>query len=351
MAKQTTATATPVQPEVMVDEPRTEALLPAVPGAGETTPGMGGIPLTDAKRLRTRLREYDNAREVLRKWLFTKLVPGVDFILIHTRLKLSGQWVDCPKKDLQAATECDRCGGRPTLCKPGSEKICGLLQLQPKFRRDQDVVDMLGIPGVVAFICELTTLDGRVVAEGRAARHYAADLPKAYDNKPQPGPEKADLNKTIKMCQKSAQIDATIRLAGLSEAFTQDLDDPARVRAGHDLEGPAGDLTPMPEKKKAGGADRSPAPGAGRGTKAAAPTPAQAPASREPGEDDVPPQAPVSGGEGAELHAIFELAAQHGKTEAAVRIYAAQQLGVRTLEQADAATLAKLRQFAIGRTR
>lgn len=34
-----------------------------------------------------------------------------------------------------------------------------------------------------------------------------------------------DLNKALKMAEKSAHIDATLRMAGLSEVFTQDLED------------------------------------------------------------------------------------------------------------------------------
>src|SRR4030095_3163710 len=40
-----------------------------------------------------------------------------------------------------------------------------------------------------------------------------------------------DVNKTLKMAQKSAQTDAVLRFAGLSEIFTQDLEDmPASAR-------------------------------------------------------------------------------------------------------------------------
>src|SRR5215475_6579670 len=113
---------------------------------------------------------------------------------------------------------CGTCGGKSTLCKPGSEKICGLLQLRPRFRRDVETWEMLGSePGVVALVCELVTASGVVVAEGRGARHRDQDY--------------GDVNKTIKMVQKSGQTDAVLRLAGLSEIFTQDLEDlPGPIR-------------------------------------------------------------------------------------------------------------------------
>src|SRR5690606_16916369 len=51
----------------------------------------------------------------------------------------------------------------------------------------------------------------RTVAEGIGARSVQQDS--------------GDLNKALKMAGKSAHIDATLRMAGLSEVFTQDLED------------------------------------------------------------------------------------------------------------------------------
>ncbi|MHB1114852.1 MAG: hypothetical protein ACYC03_16820, partial [Acidovorax defluvii] len=59
--------------------------------------------------------------------------------------------------------------------------------------------------------CELRDAHGHVVAQGVGARQINQDY--------------GDLNKTFKMVAKSAHIDATLRLAGLSEVFTQDLED------------------------------------------------------------------------------------------------------------------------------
>jgi hypothetical protein len=59
--------------------------------------------------------------------------------------------------------------------------------------------------------CELKDGQGNVVAVGVGARSVAQDA--------------GDLNKCLKMAEKSAHIDATLRMAGLSEVFTQDLED------------------------------------------------------------------------------------------------------------------------------
>ena len=59
--------------------------------------------------------------------------------------------------------------------------------------------------------CELHDAQGRKVADGVGARAVKQDY--------------GDLNKALKMAAKSSMIDATLRLAGLSEVFTQDLED------------------------------------------------------------------------------------------------------------------------------
>jgi len=168
--------------------------------------------LNDAAALQVRLDTYSEAREVLVKWLLSKLVAGIDYTLIHRKIGPRGQKTECPNAGNMIARVCEQCGGKSTLCKPGSEKICGLLQLRPRFRRDAETWEMLGSePGVLALVCELVTASGVVVAEGRGARHRDMDY--------------GDLNKSVKMTQKSAQTDAVLRLAGLSEIFTQDLED------------------------------------------------------------------------------------------------------------------------------
>ena len=100
---------------------------------------------------------------------------------------------------------------KPSLSKAGSEKFLHVFQVHPRFRQDEETWEMLGRPpGVICYVCTLHTADGTYVGEGRGARDV--------------GKEK-DINKAIKMAQKSAQIDAVLRLGALSDAFTQDLED------------------------------------------------------------------------------------------------------------------------------
>jgi hypothetical protein len=83
--------------------------------------------------------------------------------------------------------------------------------------------------------CEIRDAAGHVVADGVGARPLKQDY--------------GDINKALKMAEKSAHIDATLRMAGLSEVFTQDLEDmthgenvaaQARHKEGDSLGGEAG---------------------------------------------------------------------------------------------------------------
>ena len=107
---------------------------------------------------------------------------------------------------------------KKTLLKPGSEKVCVLLNLMPVFRKDEETMVHLSndVRGCnVAFLCELVhRASGTKVAEGRGSA--ALTEPNI----------KGNLNSAIKMAEKRAQMDATLRVAALSDRFTQDLEDP-----------------------------------------------------------------------------------------------------------------------------
>jgi hypothetical protein len=171
-----------------------------------------GLVLGDPAALAVRLETYTKAREIFVDWIFKRLIPGTDFLLIHRKVGPRNAKSPCPHAADATSPTCTTCGGKAALAKPGSEKICGLLQLRPRFKRDIESWEMLGSePGLVALICELTTTADVVVAEGRGARHRDQDY--------------GDPNKCLKMCEKSAQTNAVLRCAGLSEILTQDLED------------------------------------------------------------------------------------------------------------------------------
>ncbi len=99
---------------------------------------------------------------------------------------------------------------RKSLAKGGAEKIASIFKWTAKFEKDTDSLEMLGnLKGLVAFKCTLE--NGQFVGEGRGAASLIRNA--------------NDPNKTLKMAQKSAFIDAVLRASGLSDFFTQDLED------------------------------------------------------------------------------------------------------------------------------
>ena len=103
---------------------------------------------------------------------------------------------------------------KPSLLKPGAEKVISILGLTAIFPSLKDYENKV-IRGEqienILVTCKLVTGTGDVVAEGGGARSVKA--------------ERGDLNKALKMALKSAQIDATLRVAGLSDMYTQDIED------------------------------------------------------------------------------------------------------------------------------
>ena len=150
-------------------------------------------------------------RLALMEWLRQSLVEGVDYGRVH----IAGR-DRCPMARQGRASECrdDRHWSKPSLFKPGAEKITGMLGMSvhyPSLAAYEQAVINGQQPTHVILRCELRDAHGRSVAEGVGARSLAQDY--------------GDINKALKMAEKSAHIDATLRLAGLSEVFTQDMED------------------------------------------------------------------------------------------------------------------------------
>lgn len=158
-------------------------------------------------------------RALLMEWLRTALVEGVDFGRIHIAGKDRCQLVRMGR-----VHECKDPGhwSKPALFKAGAEKITGMLGMTvhyPTLPAYEDAFLAQADIRTIMLRCELRDAHGHVVAQGAGARHISQDY--------------GDLNKTLKMVAKSAHIDATLRLAGLSEVFTQDLEDRPLVDEFH----------------------------------------------------------------------------------------------------------------------
>jgi hypothetical protein len=131
-------------------------------------------------------------RAALIGWVRSALVEGVDFGRIPTK----------------------RGASKPSLFKPGSEKIVGMLGVTAVFptlgEYERAALEGRTIEQVI-LRCHMVAANGQTLADGVGARSLDQDG--------------GDLNKALKMAAKSAMIDATLRLAGLSEVFTQDIED------------------------------------------------------------------------------------------------------------------------------
>ncbi len=149
-------------------------------------------------------------RHAIMNWLREALVEGIDYGRIHMAGKDKCVYARSGQAEL-----CQTPGhwSGPSLFKTGAEKICGMLGITVHFPKLDDyeraALDGLSLRQII-LRCELRDGQGHTVAEGVGARNLQQDY--------------GDLNKSLKMAEKSALIDATLRLAGLSEVFAQDLE-------------------------------------------------------------------------------------------------------------------------------
>lgn len=154
--------------------------------------------------LKTRIEEETEQRKLITEFISQHMKAGVDFGTIKFT-----------KRD---GTEVE---SKPSLFKPGSEKFCSLFHFRPTFERDNDTWEMSGnTPGLFCYKCELVSTNGFVVGEGRGSAHITEK-------------QGWTANNAIKIAEKRAQIDAVLRTGGLSDFFTQDLEDmPKEVISG-----------------------------------------------------------------------------------------------------------------------
>ena len=169
-------------------------------------------------------------RKALLKWIESNLQHGVDYGQIHVvgkdkcQYAKNGRQQDCTNKYHWS---------KPSLWKPGAEKICGMMGIIPRFPNLDEygkaVLEGADIK-VIILKCELHTPSGFIAAEGSGARRVDQD--------------KGDINKSLKMAEKSAHINATLRIVGLSEIFTKDLED--MLKDKHEIPPGANNLNQNP---------------------------------------------------------------------------------------------------------
>ncbi len=156
-------------------------------------------------------------RSSLMAWIREALIEGSDFGKIHV----------VGRNKCQAGKHCQNPNhfSKPSLFKPGAEKICGMLGVTVRYPTLADY-EQTALSGTqltqIIIRCEIVDGSNRIIADGVGARLLSQD--------------NGDINKSLKMAEKSAHIDATLRMAGLSEIFTQDIEDMIQRRESEVVE-------------------------------------------------------------------------------------------------------------------
>lgn len=110
-------------------------------------------------------------------------------------------------------------GSKPTLLKPGAEKILMMMGVSSEYELIEKVQDYER--GFFAYtVCCILKRNGEIITQGLG---HCNTREKRYQS------EKQDpftlANTCLKMAKKRSQIDATLTIASLSEVFTQDIED------------------------------------------------------------------------------------------------------------------------------
>lgn len=161
------------------------------------------LALMSPVQLKEQISTETEKRKIITDYISKHMKDGVDYGRIHIvrdckdkkNCKINGHW------------------SKHSLFKPGAEKFCSLFRYKAEYVKDVDTWEMLGsVAGTLALICRLYTSGSNIlVGEGRGVCTVKE--------------KGGDANVAIKLCQKRAKVDAVLQTGGLSDFFTQDLED------------------------------------------------------------------------------------------------------------------------------
>jgi hypothetical protein len=166
---------------------------PEAEGADEGTGDRSVAEDLSAERMEELVENTAAIRALLARYIRMTFKPGVHYGVIPV--------------DAQTTS-------KPTLLKAGAEMVCLLFGWRARFTADAPILQMYGpgVTGTFALVCELIDRHGQVVGQGRGV----AELRET---------SMTSANMAVKMAEKRAYVDAVLRAAGLSQYFTQDLED------------------------------------------------------------------------------------------------------------------------------
>jgi len=135
-------------------------------------------------------------RQIVAAYIKDQMVEGIDYGTIEMKSRTGAIYES-----------------KPTLFKAGSEKFCSLFNLRPVFSYEHQDFEK----GYFVLKCELLNRKtSEIIGEGRGAAQVAEKV-------------NWSVNNALKIAEKRAQIDAVLRTGGLSDFFTQDLEDMAQA--------------------------------------------------------------------------------------------------------------------------
>lgn len=147
------------------------------------------------------------------------LIDSIDVSSVQTTLAKIGQFQMIVQGSLKSGHDYGVIPGtgKPSLLKPGAEKILMLMGITSEYEVTERIQDY--DKGFFAFSVKCTlTKGGTMVTEGLG---HCNTKEKKYINQ-----DPFTLaNTCLKMAKKRSQIDATLTVASLSEIFTQDIED------------------------------------------------------------------------------------------------------------------------------
>jgi hypothetical protein len=113
--------------------------------------------------------------------------------------------------------------GKPSLLKPGAEKLCFVFRFAAGFQVER--IDLADDHREYVVNCVLRDTTGRLVAQG-VGSCSSKEKKYRYRKNGEENPNIADVyNTVLKMAKKRAHVDATITACAASDIFTQDVED------------------------------------------------------------------------------------------------------------------------------
>ena len=191
-----------VADDTLPDAPQTAMAVverPEEPTRGALVDLRQGAMMMPVEAMQAALAEYSSRRKTFRDWLRLHLVEGVHY--------------GYPPGCAPSRADEKQWKAKPSLYKAGADFVCDLMGLRPEYVADNEAWAQLGSQKeYFVMTCRLYSRStGELLGEGRGVRKV--------------GQKGGDANNAIKMAEKSAKVSAVLNIYGLSDLFTQDIED------------------------------------------------------------------------------------------------------------------------------